>query len=53
MIKLKDIILEATREELVLATSRQIIYAFKRGDAEYTQDFQEHTTILLLRLRKH
>ena len=39
MIKLKDIILEATREELVLDTSRQIIYAFKRGDAEYTQDF--------------
>ena len=39
MIKLKDLLVEATREELVLATSRQIVYAFKRGDAEYTLDF--------------
>ncbi len=39
MIKLKNILLEATRDELVLDVSRQIIFAFKRGDAQYTQDF--------------
>ena len=39
MIKLKDILLEATRDELVLGISRQIMFAFKRGDAQYTLDF--------------
>lgn len=39
MIKLKDILVEATRDELVLDISRQIMFAFKRGDAQYTQDF--------------
>tara|TARA_R110001592_G_scaffold299983_1_gene571043 strand:- start:253 stop:906 length:654 start_codon:yes stop_codon:yes gene_type:complete len=39
MIKLKDILLEATRDELVLDISRQILFAFKRGDTQYTQSF--------------
>ena len=39
MIKLKSLLYEDTREQLVLAISRQILFAFKGGGAQYTQSF--------------
>lgn len=40
MIKLKNLLFEATRKELVLSFSRKIIDAFKAGKSTYTADFE-------------